>query len=134
MGVLDQRAHDKLNTTQWKPLRDFFVQVAEVILGISPDAQGVSAGNYVKFTTGPHPTSPVYAVVWPKMSLPKRVIVGLALPDDFEAEPLGPPPERLLYRGITKFLVIYEEETMPKGLSEWVKRAYEEVLSPDGLQ
>ena len=125
MGVLDQRAHDKLNTTQWKPIRDFFVQVTEIILGVSPDAQGVSAGNYVKFATGPHPTSPVYAVVWPKVSLPKRLILGLALPQDFEAERLGPPPERILYRGITKFLVIEEGQAIPEGLSAWAKVAYD---------
>jgi len=134
IGVLDQRTHDKLNNTQWKFIRDFFVRVSDVILEISPEAQGTLAGNYVKFTTGSDPTSPVYAVVWPKMPLPKRLIVGLALPEGFEAERLGPPPERIIYRGITKFLVIHEEEAVPEGLSEWVKRAYEEALSSDGLQ
>ena len=134
MGVLDQRAHDKLNTMQWKFIRDLFFRVSEVILEVSSEAQGELAGNYVKFATGSDPISPVYAVVWPKMSLPKRLIVGLALPKDFEAEPLGPPPERILYRGITKFVVIHEEEAMPAGLSEWVKRAHEEAAAADGLQ
>jgi len=129
MGLLTQRVHDKLDALQWKLIRDFLVRVSEVILEISSDAQGDLAGSYVKFATGSDPTSPVYAVVWPKMSLPKRVIVGLALPEDFEAEPLGPPPERIFYRGITKFVVILDDEAMPEGLSDWLKRAYEEAFS-----
>ena len=46
-GVLTQRARDKLDTLHWKSLRDLFLQVSEVILGISPDTQGDLAGTYV---------------------------------------------------------------------------------------
>jgi hypothetical protein len=134
MGVLTQRARDKLNTPQWKCLRDLFVQVSEAVLETSPDAQGDLAGSYIKFTTAPHPTSAAYAVVWLKVSVPKRLIVGLALPEDCEAEPLGPPPERIFYQGLTKFVVIEEGQAIPKELAEWAKRAYEEALSSDGLQ
>ena len=134
MGVLTQRTHDKLRTQRWKALRDLFVQVSEVILAISSDAQGDLAGTYVKFTVGSHSTSTAYAVVWLKTTLPKRLIVGLALPEDFEEEPLGPPPERIFYRGLTKFLVIEEGQAFPEGLAGWAKRAYEEALSSDGLQ
>ena len=134
MGVLTQRARDKLNTSQWKSLWDLFVQVGEAILEASPDAQGDLAGTYVKFTTGPHPSSAAYAVVWLKVSAPKRLIVGLTLPEDFEAELLGPPPERIVYQGLTKFVVIEEGHAFPEGLAGWAKRAYEEALSPDGLE
>ena len=127
MGVLTQRARDKLNTPQWKSLRDLFVQVSEAILEVSPDAQGDLAGSYVKFTTSPHPTSAAYAVVWLKVSAPKRLIVGLALPEDFEAAGLGPPPEPVFYQGLTKFLVIEEGQAVPKELAGWAKRAYEEA-------
>ena len=134
MGVLTQRTHDKLSTQRWKALRDLFVQVSKVILAISSDAHGDLAGSYIKFTTGSHPTSAAYAVVWPKVSAPKRLIVGLALPEDFEKEPLGPPPERIFYQGLTKFLVIEEGQSCPEELAEWARRAYEEALSPKGLQ
>jgi hypothetical protein len=134
VGVLTQRTRDKLSTSRWKVLRDLFVQVGEAILGVSPDAQGDLAGSYVKFTTGPHPTSAAYAVVWLNMSAPKRLIVGLALPEDFEAEGLEPPPERIFYKGLTKFFVIEEGQAVPKRLSGWAKRAYEEALSSDGSQ
>ena len=134
MGVLTQRLRDKLSTPRWKSLRDLFVQVGEAILEASPGAQGDLAGTYGKFTTSPHPTSAAYAVVWPKVSLPKRLIVGLALPEDFEAAGLGPPPERIFYQGLTKFLVIEEGQAFPEGLAGWAERAYEEALSSDGLQ
>ncbi len=133
-GVLTQRARDKLGTPQWKSLRGVFLQASEVILRVTPDAQGDLAGTYVKFTTGPHPTSAAYAVVWLKVSAPKRVIVGLALPEDFEEEPLGPPPERIFYQRLTKFLVIEEGQAVPEALAGWAKRAYEEALSSDGLR
>jgi len=133
-GVLTQRARDKLGTPQWKSLRDVFLHVSEVILGVSPDTQGDLAGTYVKFTTSSHPTSAAYAVVWLKVSAPKRLIFGLTLPEDVEAEGLGPPPERLFYKGLTKFFAIEEGQTVPDRLSDWAKRAYEEALLPDELQ
>ncbi|MHB1034997.1 MAG: hypothetical protein ACYC35_15315 [Pirellulales bacterium] len=131
MGELTQRVHDKLNAFQWKPFRDSFVRVSEVILGISPESQGDWAGNYVKFATGSDLMSPVYSVVWPKVSEPRRLIVGLALPDDFQDESLGPPPERFFYRGLTKFLVIEDGQAIPERLSQWVRRAYEQTLSAE---
>jgi hypothetical protein len=134
MGLLTQRVHDKLNTPMWKSFRDLFIQVGEAILKASPDAQGDLAGSYVKFATGPTPTSPTYAAVWPKSSLPKRLIVGLALPEDFEAAGLGPSPEPIFYQGLTKFLVIEEGQAVPKELAGWAKRAYEEASSSQGLQ
>ncbi len=134
MGVLTQRTHDKLSTQRWKALRDLFGQVGEAVLEVSPDAHGDLAGSYIKFTTGSHPTSSAYAVVWLKTTLPKRLIVGLALPEDFEEEPLGPPPERIFYQGLTKFPVIEERQAVPEGLAGWAKWAYEEALWSDGLQ
>ena len=131
MGVLTQRVHDKLNTPRWMSLRDLFVQVSETILGVSPDVQGDWAGTYVKFTIGPHPASAAYAVMWPKVSAFKRLVVGLALPEGFEAEGLGPPPEPIFYQRLTKFLVINEGCVIPEELSGWAKRAYEEALSLD---
>jgi hypothetical protein len=130
MGPLTERVHNKFNTPAWKSLRDLFVQVAETILKVSPNAQADLAGSYVKFfASGLAPIHSTYAAVWPRVTLPKRLIVGLALPEDFEAERLGPPPERIVYRGIKKFLVIEEGGTVPQGLSGWAKLAFDEVVS-----
>jgi len=134
MGALTQRARDKLNTNPWKCLRDLFAQVSEAVLETSPDVQGDLAGSYIKFTTDSHPTSAAYAVVWLKVSAPRRLIVGLTLPEDFEAVGLGPPPEPIFYQGLTKFVVIEEGQAISKELAAWARRAYEEALSSDGLQ
>ena len=134
MGVLTQRTRDKLDTPRWKVLRDLLVQVGEAILEVSPDAQGDLAGSYVKFTTGSHPASAAYAVVWLKVSLPKRLTVGLALQENFEAAGLGPPPEPIFYQGLTKFLVIEEGQAVPEELAGWAQRAHEQALSSGGLQ
>ena len=133
MGVFTERTRDKLSTQRWKVLRDLFIQVGEAILEVSPDAQGDLAGTYVKFTTTPHPTSAAYAVVWLKVSAPKRLIVGLALPEDFEATGLGPSPEPIFYQGLTKFLVIEEGQAVPEELAGWAKLAHEEALSSEDL-
>ena len=133
MGVLTQRARDKLNTSQWKSLWELFVQVNEAVLEASPDSQGDLAGSYIKFTTDSHPSSAAYAVVWLKVSAPRRLIVGLTLPENFEAAGLGPPPEPVFYHGLTKFLVIEEGQAIPKELAGWARRAYEESLSSGGL-
>ena len=134
MGALTQRTRDKLSTSSWKALRNLFVQVGDAILEVSPDVQGDLAGSYVKFTTSQYPASAAYAVVWPKPSAPQRLIVGLFLPVDFEAAELGPPPERIVYRGITKFLVIEDGQAVPEELAGWAQRAYEEALSSDGFR
>jgi hypothetical protein len=129
MGVLAQRVHAKLTCPQWRSLRDLFVQVSDVLLGVSPDALGELAGNYVKFASAP--TGPTYAAVWLKWSLPKRLVVGLALPEDFEAERLGPAPERTFYPGLTKFFVINEGQALPDDLSGWARRAYDHTLASE---
>ncbi len=128
MGVLSQRAHNKLDSPQWMTLRELFLQVSEVILSISPEAQGELAGSYVKFATGSQSTSPAYAVVWPKVSAPKRLFVGLSLPEDFLAEPLDLPPDKLVYKGLTRFLTIDNDQTIPAELQEWAKLAYDEAM------
>jgi len=97
-------------------------------VGVSPDAQGDLAGQYVKFATDSHPSRPAYAVVWSNMSLPRRLLVGLALPNDFEAELLGPVPGGMSYRGLTKFLTIEDGQAIPEEFSEWAKRAYDHNL------
>ncbi len=132
MGVLSQRVHNKLDSPQWRTLRDLFLQVSEVILGVSPEARGELAGSYVKFATGSNATSPAYAAVWPKVAAPKRLLVGLSLPEDFVAEPLGPPPEKMVYKGLTRFLTIDEGHAFSEELHEWAKRAYDEAMSVSG--
>jgi hypothetical protein len=128
MGVLSQRVYDKLKTNRWNPVRDLLLQVSEILLGVSPDARGDLAGLYVKFSTGPDPTSSVYAVVWPRFGLVQHLVIGFALPDGFDAKGLGPVPKRIVYRGLTKFLVIKQGQAIPRELPQWAKQAYHHRL------
>ena len=128
MGTLPQEIHDKLNTPRWNRIRDLFLQVSEALLAASSDVHVELAGQYVKFATSSHPSSPAYAVVWPKMSVSRRLLIGLALPDDCDAEHLGPAPEAVFHPGLTRFFVINEGQPLPKEFSEWAKRAYDYSL------
>ena len=83
--------------------------------------------SYVKFRIDSDLKSPVCAAVWFKSS--KRLIVGLALPEDYEAEGLGPTLPGTMYKGLTKYLVVERNGTVPKGLAEWAKLAYQNAAS-----
>ena len=83
MGILSQRIIAKVSGPAWEQLRGQFMQIARSLLAVSPDADSELMTSYVKFTINTAPQSPVFAAVWLKSS--KRVIVGLALPEDYEA-------------------------------------------------
>ena len=87
MGVLSQRIIAKVSGPAWEPLRGQFMQIARSLLAVSPVADSELMTSYVKFTINVAPQSPVYAAVWLKSS--KRLIVGLALPEEYEAVELG---------------------------------------------
>jgi len=87
--------------------------------------------TYVKFTINTAPQNPVFAAVWYKSS--KRLIVGLALPEDYEAEGLGPSLPGTIYKGLTKYFVVERGSAVPKGLADWAKTAYQNALSGSQL-
>ena len=70
--------------------------------------------TYVKFTVHAAPQSPVFAAIWLKSS--KRLIVGLALPEEYEAEELGPAPPGTMYKGLDKYFVVERGGAMPRAL------------------
>ena len=100
MSELPQHAVAKVSGPSWEPLRKQFLEIGRLLLEASPDAQAELLSQYVKFTTTAAPNGPAYAVVWLKSS--KRLIVGLALPEAYEAEGLGAPLPKTTYRGLTK--------------------------------
>ncbi len=122
MGELSQRIIAKVSGPAWEQLRGHFMQMARLLLAVSPDADSELMTTYVKFTVDAAPQSPVYAAVWLKNS--KRLIVGLALPTEYEAAELGPALPGTMYRGLTKYLVVERGSAVPKGLAEWAKTAY----------
>ena len=127
MSELPQHAVAKVSGPSWEPLRRQFLDAGRLLLEASPDAQAELLSQYVKFTTGAAPDSPAYAVVWLKSS--KRLIVGLALPEAYEAEGLGPAPPKTTYKGLTKYFAVESGGAVPRGLATWARIAYRNILS-----
>ena len=127
MGILSQRILAKVSGPAWEQLRGQFMQIARSLLAVSPDADSELMTSYVKFTVHNDAGSPVFAAVWLKNS--KRLIVGLALPKDYEAKGLGPSLPGTMYKGLNKYFVVEQGSAVPKGLAEWAGLAYQNALS-----
>ena len=131
MAELSQRIIVKVRGLVWEQIRGQFMQIARLLLAVSPDADSNLLNSYVKFTINRVASSPVYAVVWLKNS--KRLIIGLALPEEFEAADLGPAPPKTTYKGLTKYFVVERGGVVPKGMAEWAGLAYQNALSAEPL-
>ena len=127
MGILSQRIIAKVSGPAWESLRGQFMQVARLLLAVSPDADSELVSAYVKFSISTAAQSPVYAAVWLKSS--KRLIVGLALPEEYEAEELGPALPGTMYKGLNKYFVVDRGGVVPKGFAEWAGLAYQNAVA-----
>jgi len=110
----------------WEQIRGQFMQMARLLLAVSSDADSELMTTYVKFTVHSDANSPVFAAVWLKSS--KRLIVGLALPEEYESEELGPALPGTMYKGLTKYFVVEQGGAVPKGFAEWAKMAYQNAF------
>ena len=131
MGILSQRIIAKVNGPAWEQIRGQFIQMARLLLAASPEANCELVSRYVKFTVHSDASSPVFAAIWLKSS--KRLIVGLALPEEYEAEELGPALPGTMYKGLRKYFVVERGGVVPKGVAEWVKMAYKNALATEPL-
>ncbi len=131
MGALSQRIIAKVSGPAWEPLRGQFMQISRLLLAVSPDADSELMTTYVKFTIKSEANSPVFAALWLKSS--KRLIVGLSLPEEYDAQGLGPALPGTVYKGLTKYFVTERGGAVPKGLAEWAVLAYQNVLSAKPL-
>jgi len=127
MVALSQRIVAKVSGPAWESLRGQFMQIARLLLAVSPAADSELMTTYVKFTVHSDPQSRVFAAIWLKSS--KRLIVGLALPEECEAAELGPALPGTMYRGLNKYFVVERGSAVPAGLAEWAGQAYQNALS-----
>ena len=126
MGALDQRAIDRVSGDAWTGLRDSFFTVSDTLLSVSDSAYGELTTIYVKYKPSAEPAAPVYAVVWLKSS--KQMIVGLALPSDFDHAALGKAPQGARYRGLTKYLTLRPGDAVPDEITDWARAAFDVVV------
>ena len=126
MGELPEQAIKRVSTPTWDRLRPQFMEIGRLLLGVSPDVNSEFFSHYIRFTACTAPNSPPYAAVWIKNT--KRLIVGLALPETYEAEGLGPALPRTAYKGLAKYFAVEPGDAVPEGFSEWARLAYRNVL------
>jgi hypothetical protein len=131
MGELSQHTIAKVSGPAWEQLRGQFMQISRLLLAASPDADSELMTSYVKFTVHTAPQSRVFAAIWLKSS--KRLIVGLALPEEYDADELGPSLPGTMYKGLNKYFVVEHGGVVPKGLAEWAGLAYQNALSAEPL-
>lgn len=117
----------RVSGPSWEPLKQTFLDMSEVLLDVAADTVGVLTTIYVKYQFTHSPSSGVFAVAWVKNS--KQIVVGLALPEDFESPSLGPAPTGMKYKGLTKYFTLKPGDVVPEQLSQWARAAYQHALS-----
>lgn len=128
LSRLDERAVQRISGPAWRPIRGVFLEISDHLLAVSPEAIARLTTIYVKYLPSPS-SSGVYAVVWLKTS--KRIVVGLALPDDVDAPLLDLPPKGMTYKGLTKYFSLTADDLVPKELPTWAKIAHDVVVRCD---
>jgi hypothetical protein len=129
MGQLSDNAVERVSGPSWEPLKAAFLDISNKLLDVSPDAVGVLTTIYVKYQVSASPHAKVFAVAWLKTS--KQIVVGLALPADYQSPELGQAPTGMRYKGITKYFRVEPGGTVPGDLPEWAKLAYQTTLSSE---
>jgi hypothetical protein len=132
MGDLPQYVIAKVSGLAWEPLRGQFMEIGRLLMDVSADTNCELFGSYARFTASIAPKGQPYAAVWLKTN--RRLIVGLALPEAYEAEELGPAPPGTVYKGLTKYLTVERGGVVSEGFADWVRMAYQNVQSADGKQ
>ena len=125
---LSEGVVQRIGGPSWKPLRQTFLDISEILLNAAPNGIGVLTTIYVKYQMTSDSNSGVFAVAWRKTS--KQIVLGLALPESYESSLLGPAPIGTKYKGITKYLTIRPGDSLPEELSQWAKSAFEYASNP----
>jgi hypothetical protein len=85
--------------------------------------------TYIKYEAAEATGGRPFAVIWLKKA--SEIVVGLALPDAYDAAALTSAPRGLSYSGLTKYFQLTPETEVPPQLIEWVKAAFEHARSRD---
>ncbi len=122
MGSLSSKVIEKVAGPSWDGNREMLMEIFDTLLSVSSDTRGELATSYVKCTVTDEVVSPVFSVVWIKTS--KKITVGLALPESFESDKLVAAPPGTVYKGLTGYFTLTEDDDVPFELSHWADMAY----------
>jgi hypothetical protein len=117
----------KISGAAWAPLKQQFFDASEALLRVADGARSELTTIYVKYSIEIVDKWIPYAVIWIKKS--SELVIGLALPDDFEATGVVAPPSGLKYPFLTKYVVIRAGEQLPSQFGEWARLAHSNVVS-----
>lgn len=121
---MDPRALERVSGPSWRKMRPLFDQVSGLLLSVSATARGELTTVYVKFLdqeTRPQP----YAVLWIKKA--SEMVLGLSLPNEAGLPYFTHAPRGYGYKGLTKYVVIHEDDEIAPDLTHWVQVAYAHV-------
>ena len=118
---LDERAVKRLGGKAWDKIRRQFDRINEALLSVSPSTTGSLTTVYIKYSA-PETANQPYAVLWVKKST--QLILGLALPHDYESAGLTTPPGNLTYSGLNAYITITPDMDVPADIDRWASDAY----------
>jgi len=120
---LDERALKRVSGPSWDRIRPQFDRIVSDLLSVSPLVKGELTTIYIKFsTTDSTATTRPFAVLWVKKST--ELVLGFALPLDFESPALLTDLSGHKYAGINKYLKVKCEDPVPIEVSKWAEIAW----------
>lgn len=123
---LDARANKRLGGKGWDKIRPQLESIHRALISVSPTASGALTTIYVKYSTEETGMQP-YAVLWVKKTT--ELLLGLALPEEYDVGQLASTGANLKYAGLTKYLRFVPNSNVPEFLMRWAQDAYAHVLN-----
>ncbi len=121
MERLDMRAAERISGPAWDHIRSLFGCIHKILVDTDECVNGSLTTIYVKYVLSDR-NAPPFAVVWIKKS--SELIVGLALPPEFQCQELSEPVPGYKYSGLTRYIKFSTNSVVPDKFATWVNLAF----------
>ncbi len=121
MERLDMRAAERISGPSWDHIRSLFGCIHKILVDTDECVSGSLTTIYVKYALSDRNATP-FAVVWIKKS--SELIVGLALPSEFQCQELSEPFQGYKYSGLTRYVRFNTNSVLPDEFATWVNLAF----------
>src|SRR5438128_762712 len=122
MARHDSRIDERIRGSSWDSVRERFLAVHGMLLGVDENASSELTTIYVKYKITQDPLAAVYGVVWLKSS--KQLWLGLALPDIPPHHCLVSAPAGMRYKNLNAYCRLDEMDRLPPEFTNWIKNAF----------